>query len=98
MIGQKELKLMKSSAILTSTTGGIINLDDLNEFLKENKLFGVGLDDVDQQQVPAELIAFDNVICTYHRAFDTNESEKNRIDMCIDSIEAFFKNKPINTI
>ena len=98
MIGLKELKLMKSSAILTSTTGGIINLDDLNEFLKENKLFGVGLDDVDQQQVPAELIAFDNVICTYHRAFDTNESEKNRIDMCIDSIEAFFKNKPINTI
>jgi phosphoglycerate dehydrogenase-like enzyme len=98
MIGMKELKLMKSSAILTSTTGGIINLDELNEFLKENNLFGVGLDDVDQQQVPADLLKRDNVICTYHRAYDTNESEMNRIDLCIDSIEAFFKNEPINTI
>lgn len=98
MIGLKELKLMKPSSILTSTTGGIINLDDLNEFLKENKLFGVGLDDVDQQQVPQDLLKNDNVICTYHRAYDTNESEKNRIDLCIDSIEAFLKNKPINLI
>jgi len=98
MIGLKELKLMKPNAILTSTTGGIINLDELNEFLEDNKLFGVGLDDVDQQQVPAELLKYDNVICTYHRAYDTNESENNRIDLCIANIEAFFKNKPINTI
>ncbi len=98
MIGTRELELMKSSAILTSTTGGIINLDELNQFLKGNKLFGVGLDDVDQQQVPKELLKHDNVICTYHRAYDTNESERNRIDLCIASIEAFFKNKPINTI
>ena len=98
MIGINELKLMKSSAILTSTTGGVINLDDLNEFLKENILFGVGLDDVDQQIVPKELLKSDRVICTYHRAYDTNESEKNRIKLCLDSIEAFLKNKPINTI
>lgn len=98
MIGLKELGLMKSTAILTSTTGGIINLNELSEFLKDNNLFGIGLDDVDQQQVPAELLKHDNVICTYHRAYDTNESENNRINLCIDSIEAFFKNKPINTI
>ena len=98
MIGLKELKLMKSNAILTSTTGGIINLDDLNEFLKQNKLFGVGLDDVDQQQVPQDLLKHENVICTYHRAYDTKESENNRIDLCIKSIEAFLNNKPINLI
>ncbi len=98
MIGKRELEMMKPGAILTSTTGGIINLDDLNEFLINNKLFGVGLDDVDQQQVPEDLLKNDNVICTYHRAFDTNESENNRINLCIDSIEAFLKEKPINTI
>ena len=98
LIGIKELKQMKSTAILTSTTGGIINLDELNEFLKENRLFGIGLDDVDQQQVPKELLNYDNLICTYHRAFDTNESENNRINLCIQSIEAFFNNKPINVI
>lgn len=98
LIGMKELKQMKPTAILTSTTGGIVNLDELNEFLKENKLFGVGLDDVDQQQIPQDLLKHDNVICTYHRAYDTNESENNRIDLCIKSIEAYFNNKPINII
>ena len=98
LIGLKELKQMKQSAILTSTTGGIINLDDLNQFLKENKLFGVGLDDVDQQHVPTELLKYDNVICTYHRAYDTNESERKRIDLCVDNIKAFLDGKPINTI
>lgn len=98
MIGINELKLMKSNAILTSTTGGIINLDELNEFLKNNQLFGIGLDDVDQQKVPAELLKHDNVICTYHRAYDTNESENNKINICIDNIEAFFNNLPINVI
>lgn len=98
LIGLKELNLMKPNAILTSTTGGIINLDELNEFLKTKNLFGIGLDDVDQQKVPKELLEHDNLICTYHRAYDTNESENNRINLCIDSIEAFFDNKPINTI
>jgi len=97
-IGLKELKLIKPNAILTSTTGGVINLDDLNKFLRNNKLFGVGLDDVDQQQVPKDLLTYDNLICTYHRAYDTNESENNRINLCIDSIEAFLNNNPINTI
>ena len=98
LISMNELKLMKSNAILTSTTGGIINLEDLSIFIKERKQFGVALDDVDQQQVPQELIEKDNVIITYHRAFDTNESENNRINLCIKSIKAFCEGKPINTI
>lgn len=98
LIGLNQLNMMKKNAILTSTTGGIINLDDLSKFLQNNTLFGVGLDDVDQQIVPNELKTNDKVICTYHRAYDTNESENNRINLCIDSIEAFFNNKPINTI
>ena len=49
-------------------------------------------------QVTHSLLSHDNVICTYHRAYDTNESEFNRINLCIDSIEAFLKGKPINTI
>ena len=70
----------------------------LEEFLKTNDLFGLGLDDVDQQKVPKDLIQKDNFICTYHRAYDTNESENNRIDLCIKNIEEFFKGKPINQI
>lgn len=98
LIGKNELELMKKNAILTSTTGGVINLDDLCEFLKKNTLFGVGLDDVDQQQVPEKLLKNNKVICTYHRAYDTNESENNRINLCIDNIESFLKGSPINQI
>ncbi len=98
LISMKQLQLMKKYAILTSTTGGIINLDDLAEYLQTDNLFGVGLDDVDQQIVPNELKSSEKVICTYHRAYDTNESERNRINLCIDAIEAFFNGKPINTI
>ena len=98
LISMKQLQLMKKNAILTSTTGGIINLDDLANYLQTNNLFGVGLDDVDQQIVPNELKTSEKVICTYHRAYDTNESERNRINLCIDAIESFFNGKPINTI
>lgn len=98
MLGLNEFKQMKNNAILTSTTGGVINLEDLNQYLKTNKLFGVGLDDVDKQKVPTELLSNDNVICTYHRAYDTNESENNRINLCIDAIEGFINGKPINLI
>ena len=98
LISMKQLQLMKKNAILTSTTGGIINLDDLAKYLQTDTLFGVGLDDVDQQIVPNELKTSEKVICTYHRAYDTNESERNRINLCIDAIESFFNGKPINTI
>lgn len=98
LIGKQELELMKSDAILTSTTGGVVNLNDLDDFLDKNSLFGVGLDDVDQQQVPKNLLKQENLVCTYHRAYDTNESENNRINLCIDNIEAFLKGKPINKI
>lgn len=98
LISMKQLQFMKENAILTSTTGGIINLDDLANYLQTNNLFGVGLDDVDQQIVPNELKTSEKVICTYHRAYDTNESERNRINLCIDAIESFFNGKPINTI
>ena len=98
LIGIKELKLMKSNVILTSTTGGVINLDDLCEFMQNNKIFGVGLDDVDKQNVPQKLIEKDNFICTYHRAYDTDESEKNRINLCIENIKSFLNDNPINTI
>lgn len=98
MINYEKLSLLKSNAIITQTTGGIIDLFALDKILSEGKLFGVGLDDVDQLEIPENLYKHENLICTYHRAYDTNESEKNRIDMCIDNIENFFKGTPINQI
>lgn len=96
ILGKNQFKIMKDNAILTSTTGGIINLDDLAEFTK--KFFAIGLEDVEHQKVPEKLIDSEKVICTYHRAYDTFEAEHNRIDLFIDSIEAYFKGSPINQV
>ena len=99
LISMKQFKLMKSNVILTSTTGGIINLLELSKFFETGaSFFGVGLDDVDQQVVPKSLLEKDNVICTYHRAFDTKESENTRINICIENIKGFLEGKPINII
>ncbi len=98
MLDKEKLSLMKDNTVLTQTTGGIIDLNGLYELVKAGKFFGIGLDDIDQLSYPKELLKTERVYCSYHRAFDTNESEKNRIDICIDNIEAYLKGKPINLI
>lgn len=98
LISTNQFNIMKKGAILTSTTGQIIDFNALDEVLKDDKLFGVGVDDVDKCYVPKSLLNNSKFVCTYHRAYDTNESENNRINLCIDSIEAFLNGKPINKI
>ena len=91
--------MMKKDAILTATTGGVIDLIALEKLLGKGKLFGVGLEEfMDMNDVPERLINHPKVTCTFHRAYNTVEAEENRLNMCIDNIEAFLKGKPINLI
>lgn len=99
MLAEKQLKMMKKDAILTATTGGVIDLIALEKLLGKGKLFGVGLEEfMDVNDVPERLINHPKVTCTFHRAYNTVEAEENRLNMCIDNIEAFLKGKPINLI
>lgn len=99
MLGEKQLKMMKKDAVLTATTGGIIDLVALEKVLNKGRLFGVGLEEfMDLNDVPKSLINHPKVTCTFHRAYNTFEAEENRLNMCIDNIEAFIKGKPINVI
>ena len=99
MLSERQLKMMKKDAILTVTTGGVVNLADLEKVLGKGRLFGVGLEEfMDMNEVPETLINNPKVTCTFHRAYNTVEAEENRLNMCIDNIEAFLKGKPINKI
>ena len=98
MLSKDKLSLMKDDAVLTSTTGGIVDLVALDAVLKSGKLFAVGLDDVEHQEMPKTLRENKKLVCTFHRAFDTFEADKNRLDMFILNIEKFFEGKPINLI
>lgn len=99
LLSEKQLKMMKKDAILTATTGGVIDLVALEKVLGKGRLFGVGLEEfMDMNDVPTSLINNPKVTCTFHRAYNTVEAEENRLNMCIDNIEAFLKGKPINVI
>ena len=75
MIGKKELKLMKRSAVLINTArGGVVEEKDLIEALKGGVIAGAGLDVFwEESKIPVDLIKLQNVTLTPHIASFTNE-------------------------
>jgi len=102
MIDKSKFGLIKPNAIITQTTGGVIDLFALEKALNTGKVFAAGLDDTSRQQaagkMPESLLKNERVICTYHNAFNTKESEHNRLEMCIENIKAYVGGKPINLV
>lgn len=69
MIGRNELSSMKRSSFLINTSrGGVIDDDALYQALKNNEIAGAGLDVFEKEPVPADhpLLKLDNVVFTPH--------------------------------
>lgn len=69
LIGDRELSLMKKSAILINTArGGIVNEEALYEALKQNKIWAAGLDVFEQEPVDPDhpLLTLPNVVTLPH--------------------------------
>jgi lactate dehydrogenase-like 2-hydroxyacid dehydrogenase len=79
LISQKELKIMKKSAILINTSRGpIIDEKALVKTLKEKWIFGAGLDVYENEPIISEeLIKLDNVVLQPHSASATINSRTN---------------------
>jgi len=76
MIGERELSLMKENAILINTArGGLIDEDALYKALKENSIYGAGID-VFEQEPPSnkKLFELDNLIISSHNGASTYEA------------------------
>ncbi|MDF7639251.1 D-2-hydroxyacid dehydrogenase [Lactobacillus sp. ESL0791] len=96
MIGAKQFKEMKDSAILINQARGpLVNTQDLIEALKKHEIAGAGLDVLTEEndffmhkftsmdQLPKtyqELAKMDNVVVTPHSAYYTKTSVKNMIE------------------
>ena len=99
-IDEKELSMMKETAIIVNTArGGIINETSLVNALQNKKILGAGLD-VFEKEPPDEnnpLFNLDNVILSPHNAALTLECRKR---MAVESAEniTFFllNNKRLN--
>ncbi len=78
-IGLKELKNMKNNAILINTSrGAIINEEALAKALKENWIFGAGLDVYENEPVlNSKLLTLNNIIIQPHSASATFKTRSN---------------------
>lgn len=95
LISERELSLMKKTAVIINTSrGGIINERDLYKFLKEGKIYGAGLDVLeDEPPQNSALIELDNVVITSHIGAHTQESIENMAFMAIDNLISVLKGK-----
>lgn len=79
IIGNKEFEVMKDNVIIVNTSrGGIIDEDALINALKENKIYGAGID-VFEKEPPEnkEFLKLDNIILGSHCAASTLEAIDN---------------------
>ena len=90
IIGARELGLMKRDAIIVNTCRGpVIDEDALYAALKENRIFGAGLDVMVEEppQPKHQLFSLQNVIFTPHSAGPTWENYIARFRNGFDNIQ-----------
>lgn len=79
LIGARELALMKPHAVLINTgRGGLVDEAALAEALRAGRLWGAGLDVLEQEPPPADhpLFALDNVVLSPHVAGMTESARR----------------------
>jgi D-3-phosphoglycerate dehydrogenase len=96
LIGPRELALMQPTAFLINTArGGIVDEDALAEALEHETIAGAGVDVWVAEPPPMDhrLLAFDNVIVTYHTAGVTTDSRHNMAHWNAEQLVQIFQGK-----
>ena len=96
MIDYTKLKIMKNTVIIINTSrGGIINEIDLDKALRENLIFGAGLDVFETEPPKSEnpLLKNDKVFLSPHTAAFTEECMIRMGKETIQNIIDFFEKR-----
>ncbi len=97
MIGERELRMMKPTAILVNTArGAIVNAEALARACKEGWIAGAGVD-VFEKEPPAEdfvLWGIPNVILTPHLAWYSEDSGVSIREKIMEDIQRFLDGRP----
>jgi len=90
MIGQRELKLMKPTAVLVNTArGGIVDEQALYEALKAGTIAAAGLDAmVFEPPVESPLLTLDNFVATSHFGGTTDDAVHKMSMMAVENLIA----------
>ena len=97
LISKKELKIMKKSSFLINTSRGlIINEDDLIQALKDETIAGAGLDVYSQEPLPQDhkLRFLPNALLLPHIGYVTAENYSKFYSQMIENLESCLENKP----
>lgn len=85
-------------ALVNVARGSIVDEPALVAALQEGRLGGAALDVFeDEPNVPAALLAMENVVLTPHIASGTNETRRAMGDLMIDNLDAFFAGRAMPT-
>ncbi|RLM74131.1 glyoxylate/hydroxypyruvate reductase HPR3 isoform X1 [Panicum miliaceum] len=88
--------LGKCGVLVNVGRGGLVDEPELVRCLREGVIGGAGLDVFENEpDVPAELLAMDNVVLSNHRAVLTPESIRGVLDIVAGNLEAFFAGRPL---
>ncbi len=101
LITKKEFQLMKKSSFLINTSRGeIINEKDLIEALENNYIAGVGLDVYNQEPLPQDhkLRFLPNTFLLPHLGYVTVENYSKFYSQMIENLNSCMNNKPIRVI
>lgn len=93
------LKALGPDGFLINTARGtIIDQPAMITALRDGEIAGAALDVFDSEpEVPAELMAMENVVLTPHIASSTQETRRAMGDLVYDNLRAHFDGKPVLT-
>lgn len=101
-VGQRELALLRPSAILINTArGAIVDQDALVAALREGRLAGAGLDVYPQEPLVIEQNPYrdlDNVVLMPHAGAITAEANARSRTMPVDNIIAFLEGRAVHVV
>jgi len=102
LIGEKELSLMKPTAILINTArGAVVDQKALYKALKERRIFGAGLDVYEKEPIDADdpLMELDNVVLLPHIGSASVETRGRMARMAAGNLLAGLRGeKPPNLV
>lgn len=95
MIGEKELILMKKTAILVNTArGNVIDNKVLYKFLKKKQIAGAAFDVYDNEPpINDPLLKLENVITTPHLGAQTYEAKRKNLEIMLNLVENEINNR-----
>ena len=98
LIGEKELRQMKSTAILVNVArGGVVDTDALTQALQQGEIYAAGLDVTDPEPLPRDhpLLQLDNVTIAPHLGSATEQTRQQMAEISVENLWAGLQDKPL---